>query len=190
MLCYLLEHRSSLEEHSVSWSTLNSFYHTMVQTGNEPQPLSLYWSEVTQSCLTLCDPMGYNLPGSSVHGIFQAIVLEWIAISFSRGSSWPRDRTRVSRFTVWATIVHKCTLACKSTRIHTHTHTHTPLLPSCYLKLRRAQYRHQFWVKWSWHCRLLHLNWQFLSTYHGCNFTYIHVTIWLARASWMGVFWF
>ena len=124
MLCYLLEHRSSLEEHSVSWSTLNSFYHTMVQTGNEPQPLSLYWSEVTQSCLTLCDPMGYNLPGSSVHGIFQAIVLEWIAISFSRGSSWPRDRTRVSRFTVWATIVHKCTLACKSTRIHTHTHTH------------------------------------------------------------------
>ena len=52
--------------------------------------------------------MDCNLPGSSVHGIFQAIVLEWIAISFSRGSSQPRDRTRVSRivdrrFTVWAT---------------------------------------------------------------------------------------
>ena len=49
-----------------------------------------------------------SLPGSSVHGIFQAIVLEWIAISFSRGSYWPRDRTRVShivdrRFTVWVT---------------------------------------------------------------------------------------
>ena len=60
------------------------------------------------SCLTLCDPMDYSLPGSSVHGIFQARVLEWIAISFSRGSSRPRDRTRVSRivdrcFTVWAT---------------------------------------------------------------------------------------
>ena len=48
------------------------------------------------------------LPGSSVHGIFQAIVLEWIAISFPRGSSRPRDRTRVSHivdrpFIVWAT---------------------------------------------------------------------------------------
>ena len=57
--------------------------------------------------LTLCDPMDCTLPGSSVHGIFQAIVLKWIAISFSRGSSWPRDQTQVShivdrRFTVWA----------------------------------------------------------------------------------------
>jgi len=65
-------------------------------------------SEVTQSCPTLCDPMDRSLPGSSVHGIFQAIVLEWIAISFSKGSSQPRDWTRVShivdrRFTVWAT---------------------------------------------------------------------------------------
>ena len=41
-------------------------------------------SEVAQSCPTLCDPMDCSLPGSSVHGIFQAIVLEWIAISFSR----------------------------------------------------------------------------------------------------------
>ena len=48
-------------------------------------------SQVTQSCPTLCDPMDCSLPGSSVHGIFQAIVLEWIAISFSRGSSQPRD---------------------------------------------------------------------------------------------------
>ena len=52
--------------------------------------------------------MDCSLPGSSVHGIFQAIVLEWIAISFSRGPSQPRDRTQVScivdrRFTVWAT---------------------------------------------------------------------------------------
>ena len=44
-------------------------------------------SEVTQLCPTLCDPMDCNLPGSSVHGIFQARVLEWVAISFSRGSS-------------------------------------------------------------------------------------------------------
>ena len=65
-------------------------------------------SEVTQSCPTLCDPMDCSLPGSSIHGIFQAIVLEWIDISFSRGSSQPRDWTRVSCtvdrcFTVWAT---------------------------------------------------------------------------------------
>ena len=46
-------------------------------------------SEVTQSCPTLCDPMDCSLPGSSIHGIFQAIVLEWIAISFSRGSPDP-----------------------------------------------------------------------------------------------------
>ena len=38
--------------------------------------------EVTQSCLTLCDPMDCSLPGSSIHGIFQARVLEWVAISF------------------------------------------------------------------------------------------------------------
>ena len=48
------------------------------------------------SCPTLCDPMDYSPPGSSVHGILQARVLEWVAISFSRGSSPPRDQTRVS----------------------------------------------------------------------------------------------
>ena len=48
-------------------------------------------SEVAQSCPTLCNPMDCSLLGSSVHGIFQARVLEWIAISFSRGSSQPRD---------------------------------------------------------------------------------------------------
>ena len=51
---------------------------------------------VTQACLTLCDPMDCSLLDSSVHGIFQAIILEWVAISFSRGSSRPRDRTHVS----------------------------------------------------------------------------------------------
>ena len=53
-------------------------------------------SEVTQLCLTLCNPMDCSLPGSSVHGIFQARILEWVAMSFSRRSSWPRDRTHVS----------------------------------------------------------------------------------------------
>ena len=44
-------------------------------------------SEIAQSCRTLCDPTDCSLPGSSIHGIFQAKVLEWVAISFSRGSS-------------------------------------------------------------------------------------------------------
>ena len=56
-------------------------------------------SEVTQSCPTLCDPMDCSLSGSSVYGIFQARVLEWIAISFSRGSSRPRKWTPVSHIT-------------------------------------------------------------------------------------------
>ena len=72
-----------------------------------------YWlsesgSEVAQSCPTLCDPMDCNLPGSSVHGISQVRILEWVVIPFSKGSSPPRDQTWVpgiaSRFfTVWAT---------------------------------------------------------------------------------------
>ena len=48
-------------------------------------------SEVAQLCLTLCGPMDCSLLGSSIHGIFQARVLEWVAISFSGGSSQPRD---------------------------------------------------------------------------------------------------
>ena len=49
-----------------------------------------------QSCPTLWDPMDCNLPGSSVHGIFQARILELVAISSSRGSSQPKDQTRIS----------------------------------------------------------------------------------------------
>ena len=65
-------------------------------------------SEVAQSCPTLCNPMGCSLPGFSIHGIFQARVLEWVAIPFSRGSSWPRVQTQVSCiagrcFVLWAT---------------------------------------------------------------------------------------
>ena len=51
----------------------------------------------TQSLsLTLCDPMDYSLPGSSVHGILQIRILEWVAYPFYRGSSQPRDQTQVS----------------------------------------------------------------------------------------------
>ena len=51
---------------------------------------------VTKLCPTSCNPMVYSLPGSSVHGIFQERILEWVAISFSGGSSRPREQTHVS----------------------------------------------------------------------------------------------
>ena len=51
---------------------------------------------VTQSCLSLCDPVECSPPGSSVHGILQARILEWVAIPFSRGSAQPRDQIWVS----------------------------------------------------------------------------------------------
>ena len=62
---------------------------------------------VAQSCLTLCDLMGCSPPGSSVHGILQARILEWVATLFSRESSWPRNWAWVSCiadrfFTIWA----------------------------------------------------------------------------------------
>ena len=62
-----------------------------------PSPLYIFSSvqfrSVAQLCPTLCDPMDCRLPGSSVHGIFQARILEWGAISFFRGSARPKDRT-------------------------------------------------------------------------------------------------
>ena len=76
-------------------------YLTYVQSARVP-------AQSLQSCPTLWDPMDGNLLGFSIHGILQARILEWIAISFSRGSSRPRDWTRVSgiggrHFNLWAT---------------------------------------------------------------------------------------
>ena len=58
------------------------------------------------SCVWLCDPMNLSLSGSSLHGILQAGIMEWAAISFSRGSSWPRDWTCLSYTGRW--ILHHC----------------------------------------------------------------------------------
>ena len=70
--------------------------------------LLLVKSEVAQSYPALCDPVDWSLLGSSFQGILQARILEWVAISFSRGAPQPRDRTQVSRiagrrFNLWAT---------------------------------------------------------------------------------------
>ena len=87
---------------------------------------------VSHSVGSLCNPMGYSPPGSSVHGILQARILEWVAISFSRGSSQPREWTRVSCiahrcFTIWATreAEHCLRPSLLQNRIGDSTHTHT-----------------------------------------------------------------
>ena len=77
-----------------------------------------YCCSVSKSCLTLLQTHGHSPPASSVHGISQARILKWIAISFPRGSSWLRDRTHVSGFGrqilyYWVT---------KETLAVTHTH--------------------------------------------------------------------
>ena len=66
-------------------------FQTILQTDSQQSE-----NEIAQSCPTLCDPIDCRLPGSSVHGIFQARILKWVAISFSSRSSWPRDWTWVS----------------------------------------------------------------------------------------------
>ena len=110
--CTQLESR-----HAVFWVQVwhSSFYTRLPSCpsllfSQMPYPLIIFeWvSEVAQSCPTLCNPMDCSLPGSFVHGIFQARILEWVAISFSRRSSQPRDQTQVLQivvrlFSVWAT---------------------------------------------------------------------------------------
>ena len=82
---------------------------------------------VAQSCSTLCDPMACSLPGSSVHEILQERVLEWIAISFSRGSSLPRDWTRVS-----------CISCTVKQILYCLSHQGSPLSPRHLLKQRKS----------------------------------------------------
>ena len=94
-------------------------------------------NEVAQSCLTLCNTMDCSLPGSSVHGIFQAIVLEWVVIFFSRGSSQPRGWTWVSHivdrcFTIWATrevIIEEIILRRKAIKVKSFSHVQLFVTP-------------------------------------------------------------
>ena len=62
----------------------------------KPPPFCSVKVKVTQSCPALCDPMDCSLPGSSVHGILQARILEPVALPSSRGPSWPRNQTPIS----------------------------------------------------------------------------------------------
>ena len=73
-----------------------SYNHATTSAHSYPPAFVAMSVLVAQLCPTLCDPVDCSLPGSSVHGILQARILEWIAIAFSRGSSWPRNLTQVS----------------------------------------------------------------------------------------------
>ena len=77
-------------------STQQSGHLMKICCPNERTGLSSVAVLVAQLCPTLCVPMDCSPPGSSGHGILQARILEWVAISFSRGSSQPRDQTWVS----------------------------------------------------------------------------------------------
>ena len=86
-------------------SNICSFHNSVSHFGNSSNERE---KRVTQLCPTLCDPMACSSVCFSVHGIFQARILEWVAMSSSRGSLWPRDQTQVSRcagifYAIWAT---------------------------------------------------------------------------------------
>ena len=83
----------------MSRSLLKLFLASRVKRSLLPESPQLTWvhaCSAAKSCSTLCDPMDCSPPGSSVHGIFQARILDWVAISSSRGSALPRDRICVS----------------------------------------------------------------------------------------------
>ena len=88
-------------------------------------------AKLLQWCPTLWDPMEYSPPGASVHGILQARILEGVAMPSSRGSSWPRDETRVSCISCTAGRFFtteppgKPNIDCTHPHTHAHTHTHT-----------------------------------------------------------------
>ena len=89
-----------------------------------PSQVFFSWCLVAKSCPTLCDPMGCSPLGSSVHGIPQASILEWVASSFSRGSSQPRDGTHIS-------CIARPILYCWATR---EAHLYLPPLESSALR--------------------------------------------------------
>ena len=95
-------------------------------------------SEVAQSCPTLCDPMDCSLSGSSIPGILQAEILEWVAISFSRRSFQPRDWTRVphSSLDSGPTLMHDDPILKSSNQSHL-----------CHVRLVNI---HGFQVNWIW----------------------------------------
>ena len=91
-----------------------------IHLSNERLLCSMH-AKLLQPYLILCDPMGYSLPGSSVHGVLQARLLEWVAKAISRGSSQPRDWTCISYVTCigrWVLWLYKELLHIKKKKVH------------------------------------------------------------------------
>ena len=91
-ICFFLVMLSSLSPNEDDLKNACSLWAELKEV-NLP---SCMHAKLLQSCPTLCDPMNCSLPGSSVHGILQARILEWVAMPYSSRSSWPRDWTRIS----------------------------------------------------------------------------------------------
>ena len=106
---YVLEPKLDIPKLAISYSQINySLSFPLLDNGNLTSQshcccCCCCCCLVAKLCLTLCDLMDYSQPGSSAHGIFQVRILEWVAISFSRGSSWPRDCTNRQILCHWAT---------------------------------------------------------------------------------------
>ena len=99
-------------------------------------------------------PRRLYLPGSSVHGVSQARILEWVAISYSRGSSWSRDCPCISCIScIGRWILSQCHLRSPYTHTHTHTHSHTHCwsivdLQCCISFQCTANWFSYTWKKW------------------------------------------
>ena len=91
-----------------SWASREAQEYWSELSGMGKSPCMCVHAKSLQLRLILCSPMDCSTPGSPAHGVFQARILEWVAVPFSRGSSQPRDRIQVSciagrRFNLWAT---------------------------------------------------------------------------------------
>ena len=128
-----------------------------------PKLLTQKESEVAQLCPTLCDPVDCSPPGSSVHGILQARILKWVAISFFRGSSRLRDQTQVShvagrRFILWATREGLANADCMWLSVKGHQSTH----------------------RWAAFCKEGHQSWSFRSVQFSHSVVSDSATPWVA----------
>ena len=144
---------------------------------------------VTQLCPTICDPMDYSLPGFSVQGILQARILEWVAISISRGSSWSKNQTWVSCitsrfFTIWAKLRNPV-VWCSSTgfalfsQLVLWCHIHKNTIKSLPRPMSRSFLRFLLGVLWF---QILQVFYQFKVNFCewyeiGVHFNSSHVTI-------------
>ena len=92
-----------LYQHPQQWEKARLYIKTMMNFPNQQDHVhnSCVHAKLLQLCPILSDSIDCSLPGSCVHGIFQARILEWVAIPFSRGSCWPKDWTSVSYMLLW-----------------------------------------------------------------------------------------